>query len=255
MIIKVGCCGFPVSMKKYFTRFKVVEIQKTFYEPPKLETLAKWRENAPEDFEFSVKAWQVLTHPFSSPTWRKMKRTLKKKENYGFLKPTEENFKAWEETLEACKILKAKICVIQTPPSFNCTKENIDNIEEFFKSVNSKNIRVAWEPRGDWINNLDKIKMLCKKLNLIHVVDPLKYEVALTSEIQYFRLHGLHPKKEINYSYKYSIKDLKKLYYKLKVLSEHDINEVYVLFNNLTMNEDAEKFIKIISTVEGENFE
>jgi len=255
MIVKVGCCGFPTSMKKYFMMFKLVEVQKTFYEPPKTETLIKWRENAPEDFEFSVKAWQVLTHPPSSPTWRKIKMLLKKKENYGFLKPTDENFKAWEKTLEACKALKAKICVIQTPPSFNCTQENINNIEKFFKAVKFNNIKVAWEPRGDWVNNLDKVKMLCEKLNLIHIVDPLKRDAALIGETQYFRLHGLHSKKEVNYDYKYSIEDLRKLHHKIKALKKLNVNEVYVLFNNLTMDEDAKNFMKIASAIEGEKLE
>ncbi len=128
-------------------------------------------------------------------------------------------------------------------------------MERFFTSINYNNVKVAWEPRGDWVNNQDKIKMLCEKLNLIHVVDPLKREPALISETQYFRLHGLHPKKEVNYSYKYSIEDLKKLYREIKALKKLNINEVYVLFNNLTMNEDAENFIKIISAGEGEKFE
>jgi uncharacterized protein YecE (DUF72 family) len=245
MIIKVGCCGFPIPMKKYFMKFKLVEIQKTFYEPPKIETLIKWRQKAPEDFEFSVKAWQVLTHPFSSPTWRRIKTPLEKKENYGFLRPTEENFRAWEKTLEACKALKAKICVIQTPPSFNCTQENIENMRNFFNSIKLNEIKIAWEPRGNWINNLDKIKILCKELNLIHITDPLKHEIALISEIQYFRLHGLNSKKEVNYSYKYSIEDLKRLNDKIKALSKFNVNEVYVLFNNLSMNKDAENFMKI----------
>lgn len=250
MIIKIGCCGFPISMKKYFMKFKLVEIQKTFYELPKTETLIKWRENAPEDFEFSVKAWQVLTHPYSSPTWRKMKVKLKNKENYGFLKPTEENFKAWEKTLEACKVLKAKICVIQTPPSFNYTQENIKNIESFFNSVKRDEVKVAWEPRGSWVNHLSEIKKLCEKLDLIHIVDPLKREPAIIRETQYFRLHGLHPKKEVNYKYQYSIEDLKKLYHKIKVLSK--AKEVYVLFNNLSMNIDAEKLLEI--SLKGDNF-
>ena len=63
MDVKVGCCGFSVSMKKYFEKLKLVEVQKTFYEPPKIETAKKWKNSAPEGFEFTLKAWQVITHP------------------------------------------------------------------------------------------------------------------------------------------------------------------------------------------------
>jgi uncharacterized protein YecE (DUF72 family) len=52
-------------------------------------------------------------------------------------------------------------------------------------------------------------------------------------------------KKEVNYSYKYSIEDLKRLNDKIKALSKFNVNEVYVLFNNLSMNKDAENFMKI----------
>jgi uncharacterized protein YecE (DUF72 family) len=60
--IKVGCCGFPTARKNYFQEFNLVEIQETFYRPPSIDGAAKWREEAPQDFEFSLKAWQVITH-------------------------------------------------------------------------------------------------------------------------------------------------------------------------------------------------
>ncbi len=36
--VKVGCCGFPGSRKDYFSQFKLVEVQQTFYKMPKLKT-------------------------------------------------------------------------------------------------------------------------------------------------------------------------------------------------------------------------
>jgi len=49
-------------MKDYFTQFKLVEVQQTFYKMPKLDTALGWRQEAPSDFEFSLKAWQLITH-------------------------------------------------------------------------------------------------------------------------------------------------------------------------------------------------
>jgi len=34
--VKVGCCGFPRGMKRYFSQFRLVEVQQTFYKPPKI---------------------------------------------------------------------------------------------------------------------------------------------------------------------------------------------------------------------------
>ncbi len=68
--VKVGCCGFPGGMRGYFSRFEVVEVQQTFYQPPRMETALRWRREAQADFEFVIKAWQLITHPSSSPTYR-----------------------------------------------------------------------------------------------------------------------------------------------------------------------------------------
>jgi len=62
MRVKVGCCGFPRGMKDYFSQFKLVEVQQTFYKMPKLDTALRWRQQAPPDFEFSLKSWQLITH-------------------------------------------------------------------------------------------------------------------------------------------------------------------------------------------------
>ena len=69
--MKVGCCGFPGGMRSYFSRFEIVEVQQTFYQPPRMETALRWRREAPADFEFAIKAWQLITHPPSSPTYRR----------------------------------------------------------------------------------------------------------------------------------------------------------------------------------------
>jgi uncharacterized protein YecE (DUF72 family) len=64
--------GFPSACKS-ISKFCLVELQSTFYRVPKLETVAGWRMRAREDFEFSVKAWQAITHPLTSPTWKRAK--------------------------------------------------------------------------------------------------------------------------------------------------------------------------------------
>jgi len=137
MVIKVGCCGWAVRGGKqaYYKEFSLIELQETFYKLPKVDTVKSWRENAPSNFEFAVKAWQAITHPTTSPTWKKagVKIPAEKADKYGNLQPTREVFEAWEQTLEICKALSARICVIQTPPSFNYTDENLRNAKEFFR--------------------------------------------------------------------------------------------------------------------------
>jgi uncharacterized protein YecE (DUF72 family) len=65
---KVGYRGFPCARKEFYKKFKVVEVQKTFYKPPSLETLEKWKNKTNESFEFALKAWQLITPPPRSPS-------------------------------------------------------------------------------------------------------------------------------------------------------------------------------------------
>ena len=235
--IKVGCCGFPFSRKKYFENFNLVEIQKTFYQIPEEETVIKWRDQAPKEFEFTLKAWQLITHPPSSPTYKRLKRELsdKEKKNYGFFKPTDEVFKAWEETKKVAEILKSRIIIFQCPSSFKQTDENIRNMETFFNSIRKNSFIMGWEVRGNWEEKI--IMEICKNLKLIHVVDPFKGK-TLYGDITYWRLHGIG-----TYRYRYTEKDFSQL---LQFIKKEKSSLIYILFNNVYMGEDALNFLKIL---------
>jgi len=73
--VKIGTCGFGRTKRPdYVKNLPVVEIQHTFYQPPMIETLEKWRRDVPEDFEFTLKAWQLITHEATSPTYKRCTR-------------------------------------------------------------------------------------------------------------------------------------------------------------------------------------
>jgi hypothetical protein len=74
MPMKLGMCGLTIGRAAYCRQFGVVEVQQTFYDPPPLATLERWRHDAPGGFEFTMKAWQVITHRGSSRTYRRLRR-------------------------------------------------------------------------------------------------------------------------------------------------------------------------------------
>lgn len=208
----------------------------------------RWRNEAPEKFEFTIKAWQAITHPPSSPTWKKsgMKIPNKLKNKYGYLKPTKENFEAWSMIEEAAEILGAKVIVVQTPPSFNCTYENFNNAMEFFSRVSKKTkFIIAWEPRGTWLNNLEKIRDITEKTGVIHCVDPFITDPVSKGSTVYLRLHGKN-KKWPNYRYKYTDNDLISLKEKVLKYVYMGSEEVYILFNNIYMYYDSLRFKKVL---------
>lgn len=236
--MKVGCCGFPGGMKKYFQEFSLAEIQKTFYSLPKIGTAERWRSQAGEDFEFTLKAWQLITHPPSSPTYRKAGIEVKDKEKYGFFKATDEVLSAWEKTREIAEALRASVVVFQCPPSFTQTQENLSNLKNFFSSIERGNLTLAIELRAPWDREL--LANLCEEFELVHCVDPLREE-PVTSKLAYFRLHGSYHHGRINYKHRYTDEELRGVLE--KVLS---FEVAYVLFNNIYMGEDAKRFMELL---------
>ena len=103
MTVKTGTCGFRGNKREYSELLSAVEIQHTFYQPPQIKTLERWRAELPGDFEFTVKAWQIITHEAKSPTYRRLKRKLTEQEmeDAGSFKPSTIVREAWEVTL-AC---------------------------------------------------------------------------------------------------------------------------------------------------------
>jgi uncharacterized protein YecE (DUF72 family) len=235
MAVKIGCCGFPVARQRYFKQFTVVEVQQTFYQLPILSTAHKWREEAPDGFEFTAKAWQLITHEPTSPTYRRLKTTIAedKRKNYGSFKPTDEVFEAFEATAQFCRDLGAEKLIFQCPPSFHMTSQHVSNIMDFFGQIKGKDFTIIWEPRGNW--DEEEIRAICRELGLVHCVDPFRV-VPVSGGVRYFRLHGLK-----GYRYRYTDEDLRELKAKWSVGEA-----IYFMFNNISMMEDAHRFEELL---------
>ncbi len=104
--VRVGCCGFRSSRESYYGLLDSVEVQHTFYQPPQVSTLRRWREEAPAGFEFTLKAWQLVTHESNSPTYRRMKRSLpdELRGQVGSFRMTPPVLDAWRRTLECARL-------------------------------------------------------------------------------------------------------------------------------------------------------
>jgi len=83
---------------------KLLEVQKTFYNPP-----------------LKKKGYYHLGE-----------------KHYGFFHPKKEVFAAFEKTVSITRLLKSKIIVFQTPAIFKPQNKNIKNMKEFFQSVTKK---------------------------------------------------------------------------------------------------------------------
>src|SRR5688572_3961737 len=123
--VRVGACGFCLPQAELFRRFKLLEVQHTFYWPPQLKTVERWRRTAPPDFEFTLKAFQAITHPYNPRTYRKTKFSADELAQCGNFRDTSVVRAAWELTLSLADSLEATVVVFQCPPSFATTEENV----------------------------------------------------------------------------------------------------------------------------------
>ena len=237
--MKLGMCGFTIGAAAYFKQFPVVEVQQTFYDPPPLATLEKWRRQAPVGFEFTMKAWQVITHLGASPTYRRLRRpmTAEQRAEAGGFRVNDTTLGAWEATLAARDALGATTILLQCPASFRPSTENVTAMRDFLRRIERPSgVRLVWEPRGKW--PADIVATQCRELDLLHAVDPF-VRPSVTPELLYWRLHG----NKSHYA-RYSDDELRQL---IAWLPRDQGTECYVLFNNIPRVEDVQRFRELLA--------
>ena len=231
----MGCCGFPVARGRYVAEFPVVEVQATFYQLPRPGTARRWREEAPPGFRFAMKAWQLITHRPSSPTYRRLREPLAgPEEGYGSFRSTPEVEEAWRRTLAVAGELRAEVVVFQCPASFTPTDRHVRDLRAFFSRVPRDGLLFVWEPRGRWPREL--VAQLCRDLGLVHCVDPFAGE-EVPGPAAYYRLHGIG-----GYRSRYADRDLVALRDRCRAALDRGAEDVWAMFNNATMLEDARRF-------------
>jgi uncharacterized protein YecE (DUF72 family) len=230
---RVGLCGWTINAAEYFETFDTLEVQQTFYEPPSKLTMNRWRDQAPEGFVFTMKAWQLITHRSTSSTYKRL-RTEVDRTQCGAFQVNDTVLRAWQVTRDCAKLLRARAILFQCPASFRPTDENIANMHRFFGEIERmQNVLYLWEPRGAWPD--DVLVDVCRELDLVHTVDPFLRD-AVTPDVTYWRLHG------IGNAYRpYTDDELRSLAARVSP----DASETYVMFNNIPRTGDAKRFLTL----------
>ena len=230
--VRLGLCGFTIGAGEYVRRYRVVEVQQTFYEPPADAVMARWRRSAPPGFEFTLKAWQLITHENGSPTYRRMRAPMPSSP-VGAFRLNDATLAAWTRTLECVALLRATAVLLQCPASFKPTGENLERMRAFLGTVD-RPVRVLFEPRGrPWTPEV--AGPICAELDLVHVVDPFVHATA-TPEQTYYRLHGTTGARHV-----YTDEELRRLRTMLPASGV-----AYVMFNNIPRVVDAERFRSLL---------
>lgn len=239
MGIRVGLCGFTMSMAAYSRYFPVVEVQNTFYDPPRDGVMKKWLATTAPSLEYTIKVWQKVTHAANSPTYRRITRPLLVGEEPGYFRDSPAVEQGWQRSVECADLLSATGMLFQCPASFRPEPENVQRMCAFFGRIQRPKARLLWEPRGaEWVVQRELALSLCRDLDLVHVVDPFVTKPAPHCAV-YWRLHGLNGAHN-----SYSEIELNWLHRLL--LDTEPRGTPYVLFNNLPRVADAKRFCQIL---------
>src|SRR5438270_13096488 len=168
---------YPADLKAadmlsfYSRRFNSVEINNTFYKMPTEKVLTQWREQTPEDFSFTLKAPQRITH-------------------FARLKNVDENLDFFRRTARDAMGARLGTILFQCPPNLRYDKDLLDS---FFALLPGQPFRFAMEFRHDsWVDAKEQLA----NNNIAWCVadtDEKKAPMVQTSDaFIYLRLRGLN---------------------------------------------------------------
>lgn len=184
MKLRAGTSGFafkewkgpfyPAKMKDadmlgfYSTKFPTVEINNTFYRLPKEDLLSHWAEQVPQDFSFSIKASQRITH---------------------FTRLKEESFEVVDYLLKTLGVMGDRLgpILFQLPPNM---KKDAERLKTFFGRL-PRERRYTVEFRHDSWFDEDTFTALREHNVAMCAIEQEEFKSPLvaTADWGYVRLH------------------------------------------------------------------
>jgi len=216
---------YPKGLQKedflsyYSEIFYTNEINTTFYNIPSKWVVANWVKRTPEDFLFSAKIPQTITHKYNLD----VDLCLGELDNF---------LSVMEPLIESNKILAF---LIQLPPSFN-KEEHFDKLKDFFtfwvKCYEIDNYYLAVEFRHkSWMDEEVFQYLNDKKITYCAVIEPLlPPRMDITNvDLFYIRFHGYG--KEIWFDYFFKEEEMKEWAKQIKKVIEK-AKTIGIYFNN-----------------------
>jgi uncharacterized protein YecE (DUF72 family) len=196
-------------LRYYSSIFPLVEVDSTFYAPPRPEVAAAWVERTPANFRMEIKAFGLFTgHPIRRETlWADLRDGLDDDDPKGTVYARnlsdEALDEAWLRFAYALRPLrdagKLGVVMFQWPPWFTAKRANRQVLEQLPQRL--PDLRLAVEFRhGSWMGEDDRDATLdlLRELGLSYVVvdEPQGFKtsvppvVASTTDIALVRFHG-----------------------------------------------------------------
>jgi len=202
-------------LKLYAEIFEIVEVNSTFYRLPNIETVKNWNEKVPENFRFIIKMWQEITHNITEEGLDNKISTF-----FSRMEPLSEKIYGY---------------LIQFPPWFKYSNNNIDILNELIRIMPRKNIYFfefrdnSWFKKKiiDEIINRENISLVTTYLQEIR---PYYYP---NQSYYYIRLIGDRSINKFNIverTQKKTIQDMNSTIQ--KIIDTSDVKEIFIIVNN-----------------------
>lgn len=226
------------KLKTYASHFPIVELDASYYAIQPERNIKKWISETSERFQFVVKIHQALTLHADFRDFSDTRQEL---------------FDAFKEMLAPLQEShKLAMVLVQFPPWFDCSSQNIKYILYVKQQLQDYPMCVEFRHQS-WFNDQFKEETLSflTEHQIIHaVVDEPQVKDAsiplvnrITSDIAFVRYHGRNVHgwtkkdmtdqewRDVRYLYNYNETELLDLAQKVKIL-EQKAKQVYVVFNN-----------------------
>lgn len=203
------------SLRAYSEIFNFVEVNYTFYKYPSTRMVESWRRKVSQDFTFTVRCHQDLTH-----------RTG--------LKPVDQAYAVFSQMVSVCRILDAPFLHLLTPASYVFDDVEIESARDFLSTVDLKGVRLAWEVRSPI---KAKLASLMRDFEIVHSADLSREEPAYESDVIYSRVFG----KGKHNIYQFTDEELIEID---QGILKAQSRLVIITFHGIRMSSDAARFKK-----------
>lgn len=226
------------KLQTYASHFPIVELDASYYAIQPERNIMKWIKETPDRFEFIVKIHQALTLHADYKDYAETRSEL---------------FEQFEQMLQPLiEHHKLAMVLVQFPPWFDCTTQNIKYILYVRQQLADIPICVEFRHQS-WFNDQFKEQTLSflTEHHIIHSVvdEPQVREGSIplvnriTTETAFVRYHGRNRQgwtkkdmtdqewRDVRYLYNYNKEELTDLANKVRII-EQKAKKVYVVFNN-----------------------
>jgi uncharacterized protein YecE (DUF72 family) len=192
-------------LKYYASQFPLVEVDSTYYYPPRRPVVQQWAQRTPPGFTFNIKAFSVLTqHPTKATALPEEMRPPGKERVYPKDLDEDALEAVWSNFLDALDPLdhsgKLGAVLFQFPPWFTIRRSNKDYLLECADRVKPRRICAEFRHQS-WLSDDNREETLeflaSNELPLVCVDMPQGFRssvppvVAATSpELAVMRFHG-----------------------------------------------------------------